>query len=77
MPDATRVANWREKTDRLRMFTLLKRWKMLSSFSDSRCSETSRTIRPRWRSCSETWDFDVASISPTVDAPARSTARNA
>ena len=54
MPDAIRVANWRENTERLRMLTLLKRWKMLSSFSASRRSETSRTISPRWRSCSET-----------------------
>ena len=28
MPEAIRVANWREKTDRSRMLTLLKRWKI-------------------------------------------------
>ena len=46
MPEAISVANWREKTERFRMLTLLKRWKMLSSFNASRDSEMSRTIRP-------------------------------
>ena len=31
---------------------------------------TSRTIRPRWRSCSVTWALDSASTSPAVAAPA-------
>ena len=52
-----------------RMLTLLKRWKTLSSFSASRFSETSRTIRPRWRSCSETCAFDSASTSPRDGTP--------
>src|SRR6266511_196377 len=77
MPETIRVANWREKTATARRLTLLKRWKMLSSFSASRFSETSRTIRPRWRSCSETAVFDEASISPRAGTPARSTARKA
>src|SRR5947207_9545344 len=50
---------------------------MLSSFIASRFSEMSRTIRPRWRSCSETAAFEEASISPRAGTPARSTARNA
>src|SRR5436190_9052698 len=77
MPDAMRVANWRENTASARRLTLLKRWKMLSSFIASRFSEMSRTISPRWRSCSETTAFEEASISPRAGTPARSTARNA
>ena len=49
----------------------------VSSFIASRFSEMSRTIRPRWRSCSETTAFEEASISPRAGTPARSTARNA
>ncbi len=74
IPEAIRVANWREKTARLRMLTLLKRWKMSSSFSASRCSETSRTISPRWRSCSETWALLGLELAAGA-TPARSTAR--
>ena len=77
MPDAIRVANWREKTASARMLTLLKRWKIDSSLNASRFSETSRTISPRWRSCSVTCAFDVASSSPREGTPARSTALNA
>src|SRR5215211_1494064 len=77
MPDSMSVANWREKTATARRLTLLKRWKMLSSFIASRFSAISRTISPRWRSCSETTDLDEASISPRAGTPARSTARKA
>src|SRR4051794_40882764 len=77
MPDAMRVANCRENTASARRLTLLKRWKMLSSFIDSRFWEMSRTIRPRSRSWSETTDFEEASISPRAGTPARSTARKA
>src|SRR5438874_9350852 len=77
MPEAVRVANWREKMARARRLTLLNRWKLLSSFIASRFSEMSRTIRPRWRSCSETTAFEEASISPRAGTPARSTARKA
>ena len=77
MPEAIRVAYWREKIASGRIFTLLKRWKTDSSFIASRFSETSSTISPRWRSCSVTWAFDVASTSPREGTPARSTALNA
>jgi hypothetical protein len=40
-------------------------------------SLTSRTIRPRWRSCSVTCAYDSASSSPAVAAPATSIARKA
>ena len=46
------------------MLTLLKRWKTDSSLNASRFSETSRTIRPRWRSCSVTCALEPASTSP-------------
>src|SRR4051794_38040934 len=77
MPDAISVANWREKIASARRFTLLKRWKMRSSWSASRFSLMSRTISPRSRSCSETMDLEVASISPRAGTPARSTALKA
>src|SRR5581483_4400064 len=77
MPAAIRVANWREKIASARRFTLLKRWKRLSSLNASRFSAMSRTISPRWRSCSLTTFFEDASISPRAGTPARSTARNA
>jgi hypothetical protein len=77
MPEAISVANWREKTDRLRSFTFLKRWKTDSSLKASWRSETSSTIRPRWRSCSVTCAFEGASISPREGTPARSTALKA
>src|SRR6266550_4406683 len=63
MPEAIRVANWREKMARARRLTLLNRWKMLSSFIASRFSETTA--------------FEEASISPRAGTPARSTARKA
>src|SRR5919106_3734164 len=77
MPDAIRVANWREKTASGRIFTFLKRWNSDSSFTASRFSATSRTISPRWRSCSVTCAFELASTSPRDGTPARSTALNA
>src|SRR5688500_3563062 len=77
MPEAINVANCREKIASGRIFTLLNRWKMDSSFIASCFSETSRTIRPRWRSCSVTIAFEVASSSPREGTPARSTALNA
>ena len=59
------------------MLTLWKRSKRPSSLNASRFSETSRTISPRWRSCSVTWPFEAASSSPREGMPARSTARKA
>ena len=68
----------REDRRALRMLTLLKRWKTLSSFSASRFSETSRTISPRWRSCSETWALRRRPRARRATGrPARSTARKA
>ena len=75
IPEATRVANWREKTASSRMSTLFQRLKKSSILSGLLFSLTSRTIRPRWRSCSETCALDSASSSPAVAAPATSMAR--
>ena len=69
MPDEIRVANWREKIASGRAFTFLKRWKTDSSLNASRVSETSRTISPRWRSCSVTAALEVASTSPRKAPP--------
>ncbi len=77
IPEETRVANWREKTASSRMSTLCQRRKMSSSLNGSLFSLTSRTIRPRWRSCSVTCALDSASTSPAVAAPATSIARKA
>ena len=77
MPEATRVANWREKTASSRMSTLCQRLKTSSILNGSLFSVTSRTIRPRWRSCSVTWAFDSASSSPAEATPATSMARKA
>jgi hypothetical protein len=77
IPEATRVANWREKTASWRVFTCLKRLRKSSSLSGSFCSLTSRTISPRSRSCSVTWALEGASISPREGTPATSTARKA
>ena len=59
------------------MSTPWKRSMKPSIFIASRFSETSRTISPRWRSCSVTWPFEPASSSPFEGVPARSIARNA
>ena len=77
IPEATRVANWREKTASSRMSTPFQRLKKSSILSGSLFSLTSRTISPRWRSCSVTWAFDSASSSPAEAAPATSIARKA
>ncbi len=76
MPDEISVAYWREKIASGRALTLLKRWNTDSSLNASRFSETSRTISPRWRSCSVTAAFEDASTSPRDGTPARSTALN-
>ena len=57
------------------MSTLFQRRMMSSILSGLLFSVTSRTIRPRWRSCSETWAFESASSSPAVAVPATSIAR--
>ena len=75
IPEATRVANWREKTDSSRMSTPFQVCQSCSILNGSLFSLTSRTIRPRWRSCSVTWALDSASTSPAVAAPATSIAR--
>ena len=77
IPEATRVANWREKTASSRMSTLFQRLKRSSIANGAFFSLTSRTIRPRWRSCSVTWALDSASTSPAEAAPATSIARKA
>src|SRR3954451_5410763 len=77
MPEAVSVANCREKTARSRVLTPRKRSNRLSSANACFFSATSRTIRPRSRSCSETCAFDSASTSPRDGTPATSTARNA
>ena len=77
IPEAIRVANWREKIASSRMSTPCQRLKMSSILNGSDFSLTSRTIRPRWRSCSVTEALDSASISPAEAAPARSMARKA
>ncbi len=77
IPEATRVANWREKTASSRMSTPCQRLKRSSMLNGSCFSETSRTISPRWRSCSETWALESASNSPAVATPPKSMARNA
>jgi hypothetical protein len=75
IPEATRVANWREYTASSRMSTLFQRRMTSSIFSGLLFSLTSRTISPFWRSCSETCALDSASISPAVAVPATSMAR--
>ena len=77
IPEATRVANWREKTASSRMSTPLQRVKRSSIAKGEVFSLTSRTIRPRWRSCSETCALDSASSSPAEATPATSMARKA
>ena len=77
MPEAISVANWREKTASSRIAMLLKRSMKLSSLNASVSSVTSRTIRPRWRSCSVTCALLSASTSPREGTPATSTARKA
>ena len=77
IPEAIRVANWREKTASSRMSTLCQRLKKSSILNGSDFSLTSRTIRPRWRSCSVTEALDSASSSPAEVVPARSMARKA
>ena len=77
MPEATRVANWREKIASSRMSTLFQRLPDRSTLNGAFFSLTSRTIRPRWRSCSVTAAFDSASSSPALAAPATSIARKA
>ena len=74
MPDATRVANCREKTASSRMSTAFQRLKTSSTLNGLLFSLTSRTIRPRWRSCSVTWALDSASTSPAEAAPPTSIA---
>ena len=71
------MANWREKIASSRMSTPCQRLKMSSTFSGLDFSLTSRTIRPRWRSCSVTAAFDSAATSPAEVVPARSMARKA
>ncbi len=77
IPEATRVANWREKIDSSRMSTPFQVRQRFSILNASRFSLTSRTISPRWRSCSLTCAFDSASTSPAVAAPATSIALKA
>ncbi len=77
IPEATRVANWREKTASSRWSTFFQLRKTFSSLNGSLFSLTSRTISPRWRNCSPTWALDSASISPAVAAPPTSIARKA
>ncbi len=77
IPEATRVANWREKTASSRMSTPFQRRKTSSIVNGLLFSLTSRTISPRWRSCSVTCAFDSASTSPAVAAPPTSIARKA
>ena len=77
MPEATRVANWREKIDSSRMSTPFQSRQMSSTLNGFLFSLTSRTISPRWRSCSLTCALDSASTSPAVAAPPTSIARNA
>ncbi len=59
------------------MSTPCQRLKMSSMLNGSFFSETSRTISPRRRSCSETWALDSASSSPAVATPPTSMARKA
>ncbi len=76
IPEAIRVANWREKIASSRMSTPCHFLKMSSIFNGLDFSLTSRTIRPRWRSCSVTEALDSATSSPAEAVPAMSIARN-
>ena len=76
IPEAIRVANWREKIASSRMSTPCQRLRKSSMLIGFDFSLTSRTISPRWRSCSVTAALESASTSPAEVEPARSIARN-
>ena len=76
MPELTIVESWRVAMTSSSALTRRKRARMSPALAGV-CSSMSTTIRPFERSCAATACLSPASISPLVEAPARSSALNA